>query len=74
MLHFIAILFFAVLAILLLGASLLWNLLCRVLGMGPRRRTTTPQSTSNPSSSTTAKPRRKVFDKEDGEYVEYEEV
>lgn len=85
MFHFIGFLFLIIIAILLIGLSLIASFVRGLFGWG--RRTDSPRSsfygTSN-SSSTNEKAtaeegrshpkRKKIFDKDEGEYVDFEEI
>ena len=73
-------LFFIIVGVFILGFSIIGNILRAIFGLG--KRTTTSSSSQQTNSSQQSRKqkvsdpvqRKKLFDKDEGEYVEYEEV
>lgn len=85
MFHLLGLLFIFIIAILILGLSIIATIVRNILGLG-RHRSAASQS---PQQSRTARPaddtmtpeegelrprRKKLFDKDEGEYVDFEEI
>ena len=88
MFHLLGFIFFFVLIILLIGFVILWRIVNTFLGIGKRmtggansnaqnQQQTTYQRTdgdsNNPNTSVSGE-KKKVFDNDEGEYIEFEEI
>ncbi|MCD7899902.1 MAG: DUF4834 family protein [Bacteroides sp.] len=77
---FILILLFIIVAIFVFGISIIGSILRALFGFGKRAGTnTSSQQQQNTTSEyrkepQTPKAQKKIFDKDDGEYVEFEEI
>lgn len=77
MLHIFGFIFLMVIIILIAGIFLIINLVRGVLGIGNHRSRKQDNQYEKKDSSETieyGKKNKKIFDKEDGEYVEFEEI
>lgn len=89
MFHLLGLLFIFIIAILILGLSIVVTIVRNILGLGRRRsaasqpyqqaRTTRTDATTDEGTVTAEegelRPRRKkLFDKDEGEYVDFEEI
>ena len=78
MFGFLGLILIFILLIILIGFTLIANLLRTLFGLGKRapkpydNQSANDASTANNSSTTTSK--KKIFDDDEGEYVEFEEV
>lgn len=84
---FLGLLFFIIIFILIIGVSVVVSVLRAIFGLGKRRGTSYQRPNANSSQSSSQrqqqskqtvndpqKEHKKVFDKNEGEYVEFEEV
>ena len=72
-------LFFILIAIFVLGASILNSILRAIFGFGKRsnpssNNTQSKETNQNENMADNSAKRKKLFDKNEGEYVEFEEV
>ena len=90
MFKILGILFFGLIALLILGVAILGRVLGGIFGMNsrtfhghaqsreganrPRSSSANQQETATADSATSRAKREKLFDKDEGEYVEFEEV
>ena len=90
MFKILGILFFGLIALLILGVAILGRVLGGIFGMNsrtfhghaqsrgganrPRSSSANQQETTTADSATSRPKREKFFDKDEGEYVEFEEV
>lgn len=77
--------FIIIIIILVLGLSVISNIIRAIFGIGKRRpnnsnqsqtysNTSSQRTTQEPETEVKVKKRKKFFDKSEGEYVEFEEV
>lgn len=86
MFHILGFLFIIIVVILVIGLSIIGTVLRSIFGLGGKRRTTSgnqQQTYSSQSSEETASSasdndfhgkRKKLFSKDEGEYVDFEEI
>ncbi len=83
MASFLVFIFFIIIAILVFGLSVITSILSTIFGFGKRKGTGASQSQTNSQSSNektkdtvkdTGKKREKYFDRNEGEYVDFEEI
>lgn len=88
MFHIFGILLIIILVILVIGLSIIGTVLRKIFGLGKRRTTSSPyqngdgyqqtdssqQETTESSHEEARSKRKKLFSKDDGEYVDFEEV
>lgn len=83
MFSFFGFIFIIILVILLSGISVISAIIRAIFGRGrsntgntqsQQRTQTHKQSSANASPDSSIKDRKKVFDKDDGEYVDFEEI
>lgn len=76
----LGILFFIIVAVFILGFSIIGNILRAIFGLGKRTTTSSSSGQTNRTSQSKKEKmsdpvqRKKLFDKDEGEYVEFEEV
>lgn len=83
MFHFLGFLFVIIIAVIIIGLSVVGSIFRALFGFGRRTtqtghtrqsRTDASQSTEGESTDGSSHKRPKIFDKEDGEYVDFEEI
>ncbi len=89
MFHFLAFIFIIIIAVLLIGLSLVGSVIRAIFGLGrrpsaasagraqsngPRNATREREEERVASSSEGGRSHKKIFTKEDGEYVDFEEI
>ncbi len=73
MFHILGFIFLFIIAILIIGLSIIGNVIKLLFGRGGSRSTTTSNADQS-GKVNQPKQHKKVFTQDDGEYVDYEEV
>ncbi len=74
MLHFLGLLFFIVIIVLLIGFSIIGAIVRRLFNIGQRQSMTPDNEKIHYEKVSYPNKKKKVFTKDDGEYIDFEEV